>query len=354
MQVATAFYETSNGAFFIDAVGRVTQDSNIFANSSEESDLVYSFSPSIRYSQAKGLISLQAVAGVNATYYSDNNDEDAEDFFANFTLNGPNRVGAKTKYKYSGGFNQSTTADEAVGQVIETTTISTSGSVDYDYSEKYGVRFSGAISDVSYNPTNLIDSRNYRFGVSSLYYYSSKLTFTGGYNYSTIERDNGIDSLNSHAAVLGAEGELASKLKGTIGVGISFIDSPASDNLSPVYNIGLDWSVRDKTKINFTGSRAISSAASGSDSISTTLRTTLTQDFTEQFSGSIFFTIGKLELDGVSSRVDDYYRIGSSGKYTISDFGAINLSLSYEDRESERVLSQYERIIATLGFSFTY
>lgn len=346
---------TPQGVVVLDTKASAKYDTNIFATSAEESDYVFTLSPELRYIQDRGLISMEAATGVNVIRYADNDDEDGEDFFANLTFAGPNRTdGGDLSYSGNLGYTETTSADPVVGTVTEAYTYSLGASADYNITDKTGVRVGGGYTKNDYEDGSLSESETYNARIDGLYYYSQKLTLKAGYSYSTVDQELGVEEIDSHNAIIGAEGDLTDKLSGTIEGGIQYNDATALDQASLYYLLGLDWAARDKTNVSFSGRRGVNPTATGAAEITTTFTTSVSQQLTDRLSASAFATLGQSELEGVNPRKDDYYRIGAGVTTEFTANGSIGFSLSYEDRDGENSLNTYERVIATLNASYTF
>jgi hypothetical protein len=346
--------ETKYGSVFLDASAEVSYDTNIYANAAEESDVIFKLSPALRYVQQRGLVSLKAESGINLSRYADNDDEDAEDFFFRANLAGPNRDDAATSYALNAGWVESTTADPILGAVTAVATTTLGGTVEYQLTDKTGIRFGGDYANTNFDRAGQGDADNYRARVDALYYYSQKLSLNAGYRYGLIDQEIASAEVDSHTFAIGATGELTEKVTGNIDGGYQYNDTFSGIDRTYYYSVGLDWAAREKTTVSLTGSRDIAPSSSLGTATSTTLTTTLAQSLTETISASVFATAGKLELDGINQREHDFYRVGTSVGVELNEYGSVSVGVSYEDRDADTANSTYGRVISYVGLNLSF
>lgn len=349
---ATALVEVGPGVITLSVDAGVKHDSNIFADNTEESDLSFTGTGALAYVQSRGLMSLNAQAGVNYTTFASNSDQDSTDPFASISLSGVLQQGGKTNYGFVGRYSRTKDTNVELANRVRSETFALTGRTDWAFSPKLGVRFSAAYSELNYKNVGLNDNDTTTLGVSALWYYSEKLTLLAGYRYRDINFSIRTRDIQSDTFLVGAEGELTPKVTGTVNAGISSFNDGRSDSL--FYEVGLDWAATRRGVVSLTGARDNSGSVTGDNNVDTSLTLTFRQQVSSHATVSAGVTMGTYKRDGNAPRDDDFWRINIGSNLRIGDHGRLGASFSYEDRNSNSAVSDYTRVIFAITGGYTF
>lgn len=352
-QSAQGLTELGPGKLFLDTEAAVTYDTNIFTNNLGEEDWIFGFTPALVYVQDRGLIEMEASAGVDVQEFHNFKEQSSQDLFVDVALAGPNRADAPLAFSLGAGWRESTRASEELATRVESEQISLNGSVDYVFSEKTGLRLSGGWSEEDYDLDVYADSEDSNLRADVLWLYSEKLRFTGGYRYRQINYDGaGRIDQQTDTFIVGAEGVLTNKLTGMVEVGYMMQDNDLDDAL--YYGVALDWAYDQNTSFSLTGQRDSTASATGQNTISTILTLRANQRFTDTLDGYASVGYGQYERDGALGRDDDIFRLGLGAAVRLSEQGSLGASVQYEDRSSDSIVSEYDRILASVNLLWRF
>jgi hypothetical protein len=349
---ASALSELGNGTLMMEIQAGIEYDSNIYTNNLEEGDFIVSASPRLSYLQNGGVINLELGLGIEAGEFLHNTEDSYQDRFADFSLSGLDREGSTLMFSLSGGWREQTTASEEVGTRIESDIVHLNGTAELSLSEKAGVRVSAGYLDTDYVNASYADSEDLSARVEGLYHYSEKLSLKAGYRYRDIDYNGDYVSRTTDTFIVGAEGDLSAKLSGVLELGYALQDGGLDDYF--FYSASLNWQMDEKTTFNLSGLRDNSASPTGDNVINTSLTLAAMQSFTEKLSAHAFIGLGQYEREGENARKDDIFRLGAGLSNSLSESSSLDLSLSYEKRDSISVQSDYEQVLASVGYSIQF
>jgi hypothetical protein len=349
---ASALSELGNGTLMMELEGGIAYDSNIYTNNLEEGDYIVSARPRLSYVQDGGVINLELGLGIEAGEFLDNTEESFQDRILDFSLTGLDRDGSALAFSLTGGWREQTTASEEIGARIELDIARLDGSAELSLSEKTGIRVSTGYLKTAYANPSYADSKDLSGRVEGLYHYSEKLSLKAGYRYRDIEYSGDYISRSTDTFFVGAEGDLSAKLTGLLELGYVLQEGELDDYF--FYSAGLNWQMDEKTTFNLSGLRDNSASPTSDSVINTSLTLTALQSLTEKLTGSAFIGLGRYEREGENSREDDIFRAGIGLSNSLSEASSLDLSLSYEKRDSVSAQSDYERILASVEYSLLF
>lgn len=347
-------FETEAGVFVLDLEGKAQYDSNIFASNSEESDWSLIGTGTLSYLQDRGLFSMDARAGLSHQLFFDNSDQDATNYFASAMINGSPQDGGKTTYSLGLEWKRTTDAVEEVADRVRSQRWIATVGTDWAFSDKLGIRLGGTYGQTLYsNPANLDDSDRYDLSIAGLWFYSEKLTALAGYRYRNLSFDESNRTVKTDTVFVGMEGELSPKVTGSIELGGSFgRGSQTSDNLFT--SVALRWAANDRGTATLNASRDNDASALAANAIGTTITAGYTHRIDQRLSLGGALTYGEFERDGSTPQKDDFWRASLNLAAQLGQNGRAGANLSYEDRNSDRDISNFTRLIfgVTAGYVF--
>ena len=349
---AHALTDLGPGGLFLDVSTGVTYDSNVFTNAREDGDFIYSLSPTLSYVQDRGLVRLTATAATSFYEYEDLNAQSGEDYLLGFDLSGMHREPSPSAaFTLSGNYANQSVASEEVATRIDIEAYGLNGTVDFDVSDKTGLRFGAGWSERDYKDNAYSDSEDYNVRGDFLYRYSEKLSLKTGYRYREISYDDGRD-LESDTFTVGAEGEFTDKLSGSLELGGTSGDR--LDGTQFYYAIGLNWAKDQNTSYSLSGKRDNIPSAVGARATRTQIDVSVAQRFTDRLSGNAFIGAGRFEREDVVARDDDIISLGAGLNLAVGNNASVFGSASFETRDSDSADSDYDRILLSAGASVRF
>jgi len=166
-------------------------DSNIAANSAEVSDTILSAMPKLLYRYDQGIVLVDAFVGMRVTEYLDESQFDSENFKSRVSLRYPKEPEFDgLSWTLTGGYNESTSADDDLQTIVERERIDAKLSLRYDIAERYYLRGGVDYFDEETKTAGFSDIESFGLPVDFFYRYSETLAFGFGVEF----RDVGIDS----------------------------------------------------------------------------------------------------------------------------------------------------------------
>ena len=157
----------------------------------------------------------------------------------------------------------------------------------------------------------------------------------------------------SNTFIIGVEGDLSSKLTGTVEVGYILQESDATNK--PYFSVALDWLIDTKKSLSLTGKSDNFASSSGENVVNSTILLKFNLKVSDTVSGSVSTGYGRYQRDGGSSpREDDIFRTGAGLNILVGKTSSINFNFSYENRDSTLIYFDFERISGTAGFNFVF
>lgn len=357
-----AFAEVARGTLTTDADLRFVYDSNVFGNSSEQEDVSIALTPSLSYLRDVARVTTAATVGVTSFTFDDYTEQNSVDPFANvrFDYDGAEKGGASLTLSYL----RSTAANEALLTRATSDEYRGSGSVDYYYSEKTGVRVDSGYRVSDFSTAGFANVYSYNIGGGLVYRYSPKLTASATYNFSPEKSSNrasgvGDPSSKNHRFLVGVEGEVAPKVTGNVGVGLAYrdFDQGADSDSTYLVNAGLSWALAQKTSVRLTASNDFDTSGTGQSVEESSLRLGVRQVLTEKINlgASIGYERSDYAQSGVvSARTDDAVIETLDLGYQVNDHWRAGTAVSFRVNDSDAAQATYERFIWSISVSANY
>jgi len=351
---AWSMMEIGPGALLLETRLGAGYDSNIFLNNREEQDILGTASSFLHYRQDRGVFYLDAIAGLDVGRFREFQSQDYEDFISSISLSGFHREGSDVGFNLSAGWREQTTASAEEGTRLEAEIAHLIARSSVILSEKLSIRGGLAYLSREYLNRSYANSEDITVRFDSLWRYSEKLTLTGGYRYRNIDYDGtGYVDRQSSTMIIGTEGDLSSKLTGTVEIGYILQESDAPNK--PYYRVALDWSIDSRKSLTLTGTSDNYASTSGENVVNSNLVLKYNQTISEKLTGSISAGYGRYERNGgADQRDDNITRAGAGLKVLVGKTSSINFNLNYENRDSTLIYFDFERISGTAGFNFVF
>ena len=284
------------------------------------------------------------------------NTADREPYEQTFSLNGSLNF---TKLNIGVGldYSQLSGADrDAGGQNVNRNLIGFSFNASYAYSDK--TSFSATLSA----PLRLFGEGSSSEGVNSTafvnYAYSPLTTLGVGFGLGTVEVEGGDTQVFEQ--ILGRlTYTLTQKISFSGTVGYEFRDAGSTEEITPVFGLGLTWAIREGTALTLSGQRSIenSAAQAGTNYTDTSLTASISQrlgDFI-QFSGTVGYENASYTgvESGVSSNRNDNQLILQAALSTrVKDHWTVTGTVSYAKDFSNQ--DSFKTVQTSLQLSYVF
>ena len=232
---ASAFTEVARGALTLTTTGRVAYDSNVVGNATEQEDLVFTVAPTLNYSRAAGLGTIEASLGVSINRYADLTAFDSEDILAAVHVGLPTPEGARQQGSFDAGYSDRSDIDETVGARIRAKTWSTSFTGSYRAGPRTDLRLGASFSDTTRDIFS--DQTQWTAGVGLDYNdFLGGFGLSGDYRYTDTESSSfltvGALDQSSHHLAGGVFYKFISGLRASLDAGYRWTDRAASETAS--------------------------------------------------------------------------------------------------------------------------
>ena len=319
LRTSHALVEKSLGRIDVQATVEGVYDSNIFSSVSEEGDFLVRFMPVANYTKRLGPVILDGSAGGRFGRYFNHSEEDYSDPITKFKVrmaedfglfSVDKRTAGKIQFGFDTDISQRTETNEQLQDLISYTLYSAQFDVRYNHSPKFGVstELSYAFRDYQVLSSQGIPYSNietWNLGASAYYIYSPKLDIFLRYEHTindSPEDESDLIQNSVDSFFLGAEGELTPKLTGTVSFGYgmrNYENTEIGSENSLLFNAGLNWAWREKTRIALNVNRSFSPSPQDQGMLNTTIGAQMTQRFTKRVAGTLGANYGISEFSSL-------------------------------------------------------
>ncbi|HSI07163.1 MAG: outer membrane beta-barrel protein [Rariglobus sp.] len=338
---------------FVSAGMSAAYDSNIFANSSNEEDIVTNFFLGIDYTRRAGMIGVDGSLSWDLGSFASNASED----FSNPSLNLEfTKNNGRTTGSLKLNASRESQADPNVNLRTDAWNYGADLSWKYPVIERYSLAgtFGYGLIDYVDNSAGLIDLSTYSAGLDLNYAYDSKRQIIAGYRIRQSETSSG-NSSTDHSLTAGISGKIFAKITGSIRAGYQIRkDSATGETFGSMTASGdATWTVTKRLKI--TGSISKDFATTAIESGSDSLTFNLDAQYTLTSKWSVYSGLGLGHTDYISGpdiNREDYFATWNSGiGYNLNTHFSTSLSYSYFKNWSNRSTSEFDRHSITLSAS---
>jgi len=348
----------AGGRIETDATAQLSHDSNVFLNSNQISDWDASLDASANYTRDIAEVSSNASLGFNSDAFARYTSQDDVDPYAKGSLTYRPSDEAITTGSFS--YARDTVANQQLNTRTKSNDLNLDGSFQDLFTGKVGYRLTGAYVDSNYLTAGYADVLDYTAGLDAVYVYSPKLTLLAGYGYGESWNRNrtlgeaDAASRNSFYTV-GAEGEVAPKVTGTIKVGAEHetFDRSLFNNGSTVFlSTGLNWAAAEKTTVSLNAAENFDLTAVEQSAKDTSFNLGATQALDAQWGigGSVAYI--RADYQGarqLGDRLDNTYQVEAKVSYAVTTNVTFQYSIGYDKVNSTVAFSAYDRLLTSVS-----
>lgn len=348
----------AGGRIETDATAEFSHDSNIFLNSNQISDWDASLDASANYTRDIAEVSSNASLGFNSDAFARYTGQDDVDPFANGSLT--YRPSDDTVTTGSFSYARNTLANQQLNTRTKSNDLNLSGSFQDLVTGKVGYRLTGSYLDSNYLTTGYADVLDYNAGLDAVYVYSPKLTLLAGYAYGQFWNRNRAAGDADAASrdsfyTVGAEGEVAPKVTGTIEAGAEYetFDRSTFNNGGAFFlSTGLNWAAAEKTTVSLNAAQNFDLTAVEQSARDTSINLGATQALDAQWGigGSVAYI--RADYQGalrVGDRLDNTYQVEGKVTYAVTTNVTFQCAIGYDKVNSTIAFSAYDRLLTSVS-----
>lgn len=353
---SAALMEAPGGAILVEGEAKALYDSNIFANSGEENDVIFSITPTIVY-ESRASIQTRIEVGADLAIFTDHDDENYQDLFARASMEQDRDT---SFWSINVSAAEQSTANDAIGGRTESVNMGAGASLKSEVTGKTGFSVAPFASTTDYDTANTYDYSIAGSSFGIVYFYSPKLDLSLDYRYRAVESDapKGFEGAD-HSVYLSANGDLLPKLTGSVSLGVQM---RRPDNVAVfdeddfLYaSVSVNWAAAEKTNISLVVQSDTTTSAIGHAAQMGTIELRLNQDLTSYFSVYAGFRFLTAEYDtSTTSREDEEITILMGASYEVFEDGKLFARAERSDRDSDNATFEYTRTLVSGGLSFSF
>lgn len=339
---------------FVTGRATLAYDSNIFAESTERGDYIFTAGAGIEFKRRAGIFAIDARAAFDYSRFDRYTDQDAwnPSFFLEVNKASGRTTGALTVNAF-----RESRADSSVNFRTQSWNFPVSLNLKYPVSDRFYLSSQTAVLQRSYQrDALLLDYTDFSQGLNLFYVYTSKLDLFGGYRVRLGRTDLG--RTVDHAVNFGATGGLLPKVNGTLSVAFQRRDIDYSGETFDAVGVAasLQWTATRKFTATAGVARDFNTTATGTsvDTFSGQLRGTYV--FTRRFSVEGGVAVGRNRFlgGGITYRHDTFFSADLGATYTVNEHLRLSASHSLSRNWSSIDFADYVRRGYTLEASVRF
>lgn len=358
--------QLGSGELFFEGRAEVGYDSNLFIQESNTQDDFRSvFFGGVGFTQEnKSLIDANLSIGREYSRFFDFSEQDSEDWRSSFSISYPNNIESAGYSEFSGGWNERSQANAAVGRRIQVETLDLNGQHRHQITDKVGGSFSVSFQNQKYNNINGSasdmsigeQSEIVNLSITPSYRYSDKLTGNLLVQYRDLSYESrSSENQSGNTFAFGLSGQLLPKVSGSVFFGVQKSDFDrvvnSSNSSDPFYSVNLAWAARDKTTVTVIGSSNFQASAIGQVNERKDLNLRVRERLSSRTSLSAGVSYSKDSYRGAVDRDDESVILDADYTFNITDSTSLSMRGSYEDSSSSVSGFGFEQVFVSVGIS---
>lgn len=352
----------SVGSLAIALDSSLSHNSNIFLSSSEESDIIYTLFPHLKYRSDQAAINFEAFAGLDIVQYSDFSIYNAENFKCGFSASylGNKDVDYNSLH-LSGSYVENTEAREALLDIVNIDTLNLSLKSNY-YLNKYASLRSDLLYKNQKTDTDIyVDVESFEVPLALFYDYDEALSIGLGYSYgnsSVSKSDLPIDS-EDHIFFIGFEDLISPLIQYQIKLGFQLRDfkndTIFNDDDGAYAQLYLGYRLTEITQLLLQVSSGYSTSAANQSIDRSSGVLTLKHSLRTNLNAEVGFTISDdIYIKSSDTRNDNDWGMFLGLNYDIYDNCILKGSISYLKNTSDLFSANYRLTKLNLSFSYLH
>ena len=353
----------SAGAVAVGFDSSIHHTSNVFLNSSEESDLIYTLLPTVNYRSNQGAVGIDAFMGVEMVRFSDFSSIDANNLKCGFSAIYPKeKNGENISLTFNGSYVESNEAREALLNVVNTDTLNLSLIGSYYLGDILSMRSSIFFEDHNTDTDTYVDVESIELPLALYYDYDEAMSFGLGYSFRKSEISRLIVPADSedHAFFIGFEDLISPLIQYEAKLGYRYRNFKYDNNFDDgggIYTkLKLRYNLSEITQLSLLLSSDFRTSAANQSVNTSSARVTLNHRLDPMLSADIGFMISNDNYEQIlGARDDDDWGVSFGLNYELSELNCVLKSaISYLKHSSDLDSANYNLIVANFVCSFLY
>ena len=351
------------GAVAIGLDSSVRHTSNVFLNSLEQSDLIYTLLPTVNYRSNQGAIGIDAFLGIAMVRYSDFSSNDAENLKCGFSATYPREKNSENiSLTFSGSYVESNEARKALLDIVNVDTLNLSLIGSYYLGDITSFRSSLLFENRNTDIDSYVDVESIELPFAFYYDYDEALSFGLGYSFRKSEISGPIvpaDS-NDHAFFIGFEDLISPLIQYEAKLGYryrNFKNDTSFDDDGGIYTkLNLVYKLSEVTQLSLLLSRDFITSAANQSVENSSAKLTLNHRLDPMLSADIGFMTSTDNYEQISgTRNDDDWGVFFGLNYELPENNCVlKGAISYLTHNSDLDSANYKLIGANFACSFIY
>lgn len=351
------------GAVAIGLDSSVRHTSNVFLNSLEQSDLIYTLLPTVNYRSNQGAIGIDAFMGIAMVRYSDFSSNDAENLKCGFSATYPREKNSENiSLTFSGSYVESNEARKALLDIVNVDTLNLSLIGSYYLGDITSFRSSLLFENRNTDIDSYVDVESIELPFAFYYDYDEALSFGLGYSFRKSEISGLIvpaDS-NDHAFFIGFEDLISPLIQYEAKLGYryrNFKNDTSFDDDGGIYTkLNLVYKLSEVTQLSLLLSRDFITSAANQSVENSSAKLTLNHRLDPMLSADIGFMTSTDNYEQISgTRNDDDWGVFFGLNYELPENNCVlKGAISYLTHNSDLDSANYNLIGANFACSFIY
>ncbi|MEC7487266.1 MAG: outer membrane beta-barrel protein [Verrucomicrobiota bacterium] len=351
------------GAVAVGFDSSIRHTSNVFLNSSEESDLIYTLLPSINYRSNQGAVGIDAFMGVEMVRFSDFNSIDDNNFKCGFSAIYPmEKNGENISLTFSGSYEESNEAREALLNIVNVDTLSLSLIGSYYLGDILSMRSSILYENHNTDTDTYVDVESIELPLAFYYDYDEAMSFGLGYSFrkSDVSRLTVPADSEDHAFFIGFEDLLSPLIQYEAKLGYRYRDFKYDTNFDDgggIYaKLKLRYNLSEITQLSLMLSSDFRTSAANQSVNTSSARFTLNHRLDPMLTADMGFIISSDNYEQIlGTRDDDDWGVSLGLNYELSEINCVlKGSISFLKNSSDLDSANYNLIVANFVCSFLY
>ena len=351
------------GAVAVGFDSSIQHTSNVFLNSSEESDLIYTLLPTVNYRSNQGAVGIDAFMGVAMVRFSDFSSIDANNLKCGFSAIYPKKKnGENISLTFSGSYVESNEAREALLNIVNIDTLNLSLIGSYYLGDILSMRSSILFENHNTDTDTYVDVESIELPLAFYYDYDEAMSFGLGYSFRKSEISRLIVPADSedHAFFIGFEDLISPLIQYEAKLGYRYrnfkYDTNFDDGGGIYTKLKLRYNLSDITKLSLLLSSDFRTSAANQSVNTSSARFTLNHRLDPMLSADIGFMISSDNYEQIlGTRDDDDWGVSFGLNYELSEINCLlKGAISYLKHSSDLDSANYNLIVANFVCSFLY
>ena len=351
------------GAVAIGLDSSVRHTSNVFLNSSEQSDIIYTLLPTVNYRSNQGAFELDAFMGIAMVHYSDFSSYNAENLKCGFNATYPREKNNENiSLAFSGSYVESNEARKALLDIVNVDTLNLSLIGSYYLGDITSLRSSLLFENRNTDIDTYVDVESIELPFAFYYDYDEAMSFGLGYSFRKSEISGLIlpaDS-NDHAFFVAFEDLISPLIQYEAKLGYRYrnfkYDTGFDDDGGIYTKLNLRYELSEVTQLSLLLSRDFKTSAANQSVETSSAKLTLNHRLDTMLSADIGFMTSTDNYEQISGmRNDDDWGVFFGFNYDLPEINCVlKGAISYLEHNSNLDSANYKLIGANFVCSFIY